>query len=120
MQQTEKYKLNLIEPSDPFLPKGLNENTQKIEEVLQTHMEGPVADLENRVTVLEGHRFAYGLVTGDGVMHLGFKPLAVLTNQRTTHVSTMSVLGENHSDLKLTEDGFIATGSARGIFVAFG
>lgn len=34
MQQTDKYQLNLIEPSDSFLPDGLNENTQKLEDVL--------------------------------------------------------------------------------------
>lgn len=34
MQQTQKYKLNLIEGSDPFLPDGLNQNPKKIEDVL--------------------------------------------------------------------------------------
>ena len=40
MQQTEKYKLNLIESSDPFLPDGLNQNTLKLEEVVSQHLEG--------------------------------------------------------------------------------
>ena len=37
MQHTEKYKLNLIEPSDPFLPDSLNQNTQKIEDAMAAH-----------------------------------------------------------------------------------
>ena len=35
MQQTDKYQLNLIEPSDTFSPAPLNENAQKLEEALQ-------------------------------------------------------------------------------------
>lgn len=34
MQQTTKYKLNLIETSDPFSPAPLNENAQKLEGAL--------------------------------------------------------------------------------------
>lgn len=35
MKQTNKYKLNLIETSDPFGPEALNENTQKLEDALE-------------------------------------------------------------------------------------
>ncbi len=119
MQQTEKYKLNLIEPSDPFLPKDLNKNTRKIEEVLQTHMEGPVADLKNRVAVLEGFRAAYGLIIGSGSeTHVGFKPLAVLVNDLSGGRSTLAVEGCKNPYLELTEDGFIP--GFGGTYAAFG
>lgn len=119
MQQTEKYKLNLIEPSDPFLPKGLNENTQKIEEVLQTHMEGPVADLENRVTVLEGFRIAYGVAPSGQVIHLGFKPLVAFLNDTSNGKSALIVDGGiKTAYLALTDDGIIP--GFGGMYVAFG
>lgn len=34
MKQTTKYKLNLIEASDPFGPEALNQNTQAVEDKL--------------------------------------------------------------------------------------
>ena len=37
MQQTEKYKFNLIETSDAFSPEALNQNAQKLEDALITH-----------------------------------------------------------------------------------
>ena len=80
MQQTEKYKLNLIEPSDPFLPDGLNANTQKIEEVLSKNLEG----MDARVTVLEAHKMALGNYIGSGYdveqsISIGFTPRFVLS-----------------------------------------
>lgn len=67
MQQTEKYKLNLIESSDPFLPKDLNKNTQKIEDALLAHEErvdGQVSALDQRVSVFEAVKFACGTYIG--------------------------------------------------------
>lgn len=87
MQQTQKYKLNLIESSDPFLPEALNQNTQKVEDVLKEKMEGPVAELDARVTVLEAHKFACGIYTGNYIpsrtpeeqfVPLPFTPKAVI------------------------------------------
>lgn len=75
MQQTEKYKLNLIESSDTFLPDALNANTQKVEDVLATEMEGPVANLEARVTVLEAHKFVCGSYKGSAENPIQFIPL---------------------------------------------
>ena len=46
MQQTQKYKLNLIESSDPFLPDGLNQNTQKVEQVLSQNLGSMRTDLD--------------------------------------------------------------------------
>ena len=34
MQQTEKWKLNLIDRDDPFTPDALNENTKRMEAVI--------------------------------------------------------------------------------------
>ena len=42
MQQTAKYKFNIIDPSDDFSPKPLNENAQKLEDALIAH-EGTVS-----------------------------------------------------------------------------
>ena len=62
MQQTETYKLNLIESSDPFLPDALNENTQKLEEVVSEKL----GEMDQRVTVLECHHFACGSYKAGG------------------------------------------------------
>ena len=78
MQQTETYKLNLIETSDPFSPQALNENTQKIEEVVSEKL----GEMDARVTVLEGKRIVLLVYTGDGtqnrVIQLGFTPTGVI------------------------------------------
>ena len=103
MQQTQKYKLNLIESSDPFMPEGLNQNTQKVEEVLAAQeaandqkvaavagqvtalgaaSDQKLAEMNQRVTVLEGHRCFVGSYVGDGTnnrfINLGVTPLAVI------------------------------------------
>ena len=89
MQHTDKYNFNLIETSDPFSPDALNENTQKVEDVLATHkavvdsalksqkLEWEAADgtetaareaLAARVGALEQGRLVWtsGTYTGDG------------------------------------------------------
>ena len=66
MQQTEKYKLNLIESSDPFLPEGLNQNTQKIEDAMTAHeaaVDARMDATDQRVAVLEGRKLVYGWYT---------------------------------------------------------
>ena len=85
MQQTQKYKLNLIESSDPFMPEGLNQNTQKVEQVLaaqEAASDQKLAEMNQRVTVLEGHRCFVGSYVGDGTnnrfINLGVTPLAVI------------------------------------------
>ena len=105
MQQTQKYKLNLIESSDPFMPEGLNQNTQKVEQVLAAQeaandqkvaaVAGQVAalgaasdqkfaEMSQRVTVLEAHRFIIGTYQGNGTqsrfLPLGFTPLAIFVS----------------------------------------
>lgn len=70
MQQTEKYKLNLIEPSDPFLPEGLNENTQKIEEVLSENLGAVRSTVDALVKNVgaggKNARIAWGFYDGNG------------------------------------------------------
>ena len=85
MQQTETYKLNLIETSDTFSPDPLNQNTQKIEEVMSAETAQRAAGdeaLSSRVTALELHKIAYGTYTGNNTnrtFQVGFTPQAVLT-----------------------------------------
>ena len=62
MQQTEKYKLNLIEPSDPFLPEGLNQNAQKIENAMAAHEEL----VDDQITALAARRYLVGTFEGNG------------------------------------------------------
>ena len=73
MQQTEKYKLNLIEAGDPFSPTPLNVNAQATEDGL--------AALDGRVAVLEAKKLVIGSFTGNGstqTIELGFTPFFVL------------------------------------------
>ena len=110
MQQTETYKLNLIETTDPFSPAALNENTRKMEEVVHEKL----GEMDQRVTVLEGHKFACGVYsspTGNPVhINLGFAPKAVFVRHLSNgnSESAMSVEGPNGQSpyLALTEDGF--------------
>ena len=113
MQQTQKYKLNLIESSDPFLPDALNANTQKIEDVLIDKMEGPLSAFDGRVTALEAHRFFVGTYTGTGespqFVDLGFTPIAVCVC--ATGGSTFShwgLTGFNKNGVDVVEGGFKA------------
>lgn len=94
MQQTQKYKLNLIESSDPFSPEGLNANTQKIEDVLMEKMEGPMVGLDQRVTALEGHRLAVGFFSGSmdrQFIEVGFRPKVVLVHDKDKLNSALGV-----------------------------
>ena len=77
MQQTETYKLNLIESSDPFSPQALNENTQKLEEVVSEKL----GEMDQRVTVLEATKLVAGVFKStnipNDIIELGFTPEAV-------------------------------------------
>ncbi len=106
MQQTETYKLNLIESSDPFLPDALNENTRKIEEV--------VDGLEQRVQVFEAKKFACGTCTANNVetpnvVELGFTPVAVAIHycRGSDGATALSVTGvPANTGLDIIEGGF--------------
>ncbi len=81
MQQTETYKLNLIESSDPFSPQALNENTQKLEEVVSEKL----GEMDQRVTVLEAKKFAVGTYKAEMnetlKVEVGFTPIALYVGQ---------------------------------------
>ena len=81
MQQTETYKLNLIETSDPFSPQALNENTQKLEEVVSEKL----GEMDQRVTVLEAKKFAVGTYKAEMnetlKVEVGFTPIALYVGQ---------------------------------------
>ena len=118
MQQTEKYKLNLIESSDPFLPEGLNANTQKVEDVLAARealSDEKLAEMDGRVTVLEGHKLAYGIYKGNGqksgetqIIKLGFTPAVVWVSSISFLFTAMSADRESHT-LSIVDGGFKVT-----------
>ena len=76
MQQTSKYQFKLIEGTDDFLPGPLNENMEKVEEVIAA----AVADLGSGG---KNARIIWGSYVGDGqfgadhpcVITLDFRPL---------------------------------------------
>ena len=110
MQQTETYKLNLIESSDPFLPDALNENTHKLEEVVSEKL----GEMDQRVTVLECHHFACGSYKAGGeaqTIELGFTPKAVyIYDLRSDHAPRCHILvtGDTTANiyLHIVEGGF--------------
>ena len=146
MQQTTKYKLNLIEKSDTFSPDPLNQNTQKVENALSAataHTDAgdraeasarasADAALAQRVTALEAHHIYVGTYTGNGsttdgqTINLGFTPAAVLLcnyNTQNFHMLTEEnyVAGSSPGTIfyytRIVEGGFwTKTGSPYGIW----
>ena len=119
MQQTETYKLNLIEKDDTFSPDPLNQNTQKIEEVMSAETAQRAAEtaaLDNRVTVLEGHKVAVGSYVGNGVnprsFTLGFAPRVVLIQRPNANpfMATQDCSFMTNG-IVLTDSGFRINGS---------
>lgn len=113
MQQTEKYKLNLIETSDTFSPNPLNENAQKLEAALD--IKANAADhaaLEQRVQALELHHFAAGTYTGDGnasqFIALGFTPEVVMIHPVYLYekIGAMCVKDYPHDGMVIVPGGF--------------
>lgn len=88
MQQTETYKLNLIEPKDKFLPDALNENAQKLEAALSesdTRLTAAAQGLDTRLKAIELHRIAIGTykAAANLSIEVGFKPLFVFIQSGT-------------------------------------
>ena len=115
MQQTTKYKLNLIETSDAFSPDALNQNTQKVEAALSAHeaaVEEATGALDQRIQVFEAKKFAYGSykasTDSDNIVTLGFTPYAVLTHYigGSTGFTALALTGQNGNGLKIVENGF--------------
>ena len=110
MQQTQTYKLNLIETSDTFSPAPLNENMEKLEDAISAS----AADLDSRVTVLEGHKIATGTYSGNAPsgnsiwqsIPLGFTPIFVYIQTIGGSVPVSVVSGGRHNYLLIEEGGF--------------
>ncbi len=130
MQQTEKYKLNLIESSDPFLPDGLNQNTLKLEEVVSQHLEG----MDRRVTVLEAHKVVCGSYIGTRtssgnqkqVVPVGFRPLGgiVFYTSASANYVKFAFGDTGDSSVQIVDDGLyvsaeLNTIGGRYVFLAF-
>ncbi len=90
MQQTNKYKLNLIEKDDTFSPDPLNDNMEKVERALEREAAArQAADaaeaqaradadaaLDRRIQTIEAHKIVFGSAgNGSTMANLGFTPL---------------------------------------------
>ena len=117
MQQTQNYKLNLLETSDVFSPNPLNENMEKVEAAIAAE----AAALDQRVTVLEAHRIVSGsyagIDNGTGLpqdIMLGFTPKLVVAKREGINYSltdTTAIAGlvtqDNHGEIiKIIDGGF--------------
>lgn len=113
MQQTEKYKLNLVERDDVFSPDPLNENMEKVERALESEAAARAAAdaaLDQRLQVFEARHVAIGtyapaLEPLD--IDLGFEPKAVLFLATNDSIfSGMLVPNAVRYDAALTATGF--------------
>jgi len=121
MQQTEKYKLDLIETGDPFSPDALNANAQKLEGEL-ARVDGERDALDGRVVKLENCRVLLGTYDGSGadegqIIDLGERPVAVLSSLMYGRTYVALLMGENEASynsykaMRLTDNGFWAGGA---------
>ena len=89
MQQTTKYQFKLIEGSDDFSPQPLNDNVEKMEEVL-TELDTAIVVVQSAMDEVadaftpDNLPYVTGSYTGDGstanrTITLGFKPKFVIT-----------------------------------------
>lgn len=128
MQQTETYKLNLIETSDPFSPNPLNENAEKTEAAIEAaraeaaaaaaagddavRAEAAAAHdaLEQRVVTLEGKHVVGGTYKGTGsgtqTIELGFTPQVVFIYESGTSGWWGVLHRGTTSNSKIVEGGF--------------
>lgn len=108
MQQTKKFKLNLIEKKDAFSPDPLNDNMEKLaaelsrldaaDAVEAAARAADKAAMESRVKTLELHQVVIGQKSGYGGVTLGFRPKVVF------------VSGSNRfAMLTDTENGYISS-----------
>lgn len=126
MQQTDKYKLNLIEKDDAFSPDALNGNAERVEQELARLDRADAAEaagreaLADRVTVLEAPKIFFGQVAHEGAneatVELGFTPKAVLMINRDIGEIALMVIGDRYPyhmsggreyvPLRIVENGF--------------
>ncbi len=107
MQQTEKYKLSLIEKDDVFSPDALNENARKMEAALNTKSDA--AAVEERLAALEIHKIVVGSYAGGSThtIELDATPkLIVLHRKGSTQLSSF-ICESDTSHGSIIENGFI-------------
>ena len=132
MQQTETYKLNLIETDDNFSPNPLNENTQKLETTLAALNAGgeacaaEIAGLDQRLKVFEARRFAAGTFAGTGRstdVALDFTPKVVIVHSGYGSKCAMYIEGQTSQNGSIHTNGFTITSSELynlgGVYIAF-
>ena len=121
MQQTNKYKLNLIEKDDTFSPDPLNDNMEKVEGALKAETGArQAADaaeaqaradadsaLDRRIQTIEAHKIVFGSANNTSTTaNLGFTPLLLyVTNGNGGHL----LIHKNYhpySGLYIVEGGF--------------
>ena len=121
MQQTNKYKLNLIEKDDTFSPDPLNDNMEKVERALEREAAArQAADaaeaqaradadaaLDRRIQTIEAHKIVFGSANNTSTTaNLGFTPLLLyVTNGNGGHL----LIHKNYppySGLYIVEGGF--------------
>ena len=112
MQQTEKYKLNLIETSDTFSPVPLNENMEKVEAALEA--KAGVADMEQRLTVLEAHKLLFGGYGGGGdkTIEIGETPKLVILHKKGYGNVNSFLCEACTSHGHIVDNGFFLIGSS--------
>ena len=94
MQQTETYKLNLMEGSDTFSPQPINENMEKLE-----------AALEDRPKVALGSYVGSGIygVNSPNTLTFGFEPKLLVVSSGNT---LMIALWDNQYAVCYTGSGY--------------
>ena len=117
MQQTETYKLNLIDMDDTFSPQPINENMGKLETALSA-LGGADAALDGRVTALEAHKVVIGTYRGNGTsaslyqtIHLGFTPLAVFVMGENSNPEMATRIFPCRSNVITIKDGGFVVGN---------
>ena len=121
MQQTNKYKLNLIEKDDTFSPDPLNDNMEKVEGALKaetgTRQAADAAEararadadaaLDRRIQTIEAHKIVFGSAgNGSTTANLGFTPLLLyVTNGSGGHLLIHKDY-HPYSGLYIVEGGF--------------
>ncbi len=126
MQQTQNYKLNLIETSDPLSPAPLNENADTLDAALADETrtrQAETTDLFQRVTLLEARHFLVGSYVGIGEktqdIMLGFTPKGVLVQGNNENHELALALGDepgqNHYGVvvEIIQNGFRAVMNGR-------
>ena len=102
MQQTETYKLNLIESDDPFSPEALNDNARTVEAALVAKADAAqLARVEGSVETVSTAvpKFACGSYSGDSTknrkIELGFMPKMVYLGGFMGFCKQSSKMGQN-------------------------